>query len=139
MLQKLTLNQLWAQAYSLFKAGEDWNLTADEEVAIQVVNNEYEFIPPAYDWLERYTQPATGSFTPTDEFLRSMKSDGLSGSDTHLSRQLAGWMKRSGYENGRAYIDIERQDKKGKHEKVSKRVRGFFGVELRRKVVSWDR
>ena len=134
--REIDVNQVWGQAAHFFEDGEDWNLNADEQAQVQVVNDEFEFTPPAYDWLEMYTEPTSSEiFTPTDEILQAMKLNGLSGSDVHLSRQLSGWMKRTGYEAGRGYIDVKVQAKNGNQMTANKRVRGFFGIELRKKAV----
>jgi hypothetical protein len=130
---KTDVNQVWAQALHLFEGGEDWNLTPEEKARIEAVNDEYEFTPPVYDWLDMYIQDAPGEFTPSDDILQAMKRAGVNGSDIHLSRQVGGWMKKHLIEDGRQYLEVYVEGKDGQRKKVSKRVRGYFGVELTRK------
>lgn len=125
--------QVWAQAVSLFKSGEDWNLTPEEARTIGAVNAEYEFSLPSYDWLDRYIEDTPGAFLETATILQELSSAGNFGKDTQLSREIAGWMKRNGYEQAKEYVTLNVKDDRGNPKQVKKQVRGYKGVAINRK------
>ena len=122
------INQLWAQAVHLFKAGEDWNLSTEEQTRIEAVNDEYEFTPPVYDWLDMWIEPdnTDNSFLPVSDVMNAIKAAGVGGTDTHIIREVAAWMKRNGYEDGRSRVDISVVGVG----KMKRLVRGYFGVKI---------
>jgi len=128
--KNVNINQFWAQAVHLFKSGEDWNLNPAEQARVEAVNDEYEFTPPVHDWLDVWIEPANGAaFLPVSEIMAAIKANGANGSDTHISREISGWMKRHGYEDARKHVEmaIIGEGKK------SRLVRGYLGVRLLRK------
>lgn len=122
----VNVDQVWAQAASLFHAGEDWNLTPEEATIVEAVNDEYEFTPPVHDWLDMYAEPDSGGgFLPASEILDAIKMAGVGGSPTGISREVAGWMKRNGYEDGRGQVALQTLEGT-----TTRRVRGYYGVKL---------
>ena len=127
----IDIDQIWAQAFQLFEGGQTWNLTPEEYAKLEAVNAEYEEIPPAYDWLARYTEPAETGFTLTGDILQAMKFGGIGGSDWKLSREISSWMKLSGYGTSkRREMTITTSIDPGSNPTKETRLRGYEGVML---------
>jgi len=121
------INQLWAQAAHLFRTGEDWNLTPEEQALVEAVNDEYEFTPAVYDWLDKFidVDPASG-FLPASDIIKAVKEAGIGGTDNSISREIAGWMKKHGFEDGRSRVELRVVEQGA----VTRQVRGYFGARI---------
>lgn len=70
----LDMQQLWAQVYSLFKAGERWWLTREEEQWLEGANDDHRQQTPIEEiLLTRYdrTQPAIRAMTATEALIEN--------------------------------------------------------------------
>lgn len=99
----LDVNQLWAQAVALFKGGETWELSREDEDKIQVINSNYEAEDPLeYNILTYYSvDPKDKSINiSATEILNNLKCKGLlgSGTDRALTNQIASVLKKFGCE-----------------------------------------
>lgn len=131
--QNVNVRQVWAQAVALYHAGEDWNLNAEEQKLFGAINDEYEFSLPSHDWLDRYIQDAPGKFTEFDTIKQAMQGTGDMRVDAHTAREIAGWMKKHGYEPERKRVKIRVVDDAGNPQTVDKLVRGYAGIEIMQK------
>ena len=52
--QNVNPNQLWAQAFALYRNGESWKLTDEERKAHGVITEHYEPEDPYENWLRDY-------------------------------------------------------------------------------------
>jgi predicted P-loop ATPase len=52
--ETIDVNQLWAQAVHLYRAGEPWKLVGEEKRAQNETNKRYEVESTLTDWLDRY-------------------------------------------------------------------------------------
>ena len=78
--QAVSIDQFWAQAAALYQAGEDWNLAPEERALVEMVNDEYEFTPPVYDWLDMFiASDPSGAFLPASEILKAVKESSTGG------------------------------------------------------------
>jgi predicted P-loop ATPase len=133
--KKVDIRQVWAQAMALYLKGEDWNLTPEEQKLIAAVNDEYEFSLPSHDWLDRYIEICPDAFVESESIRQAMAAAGDFGRDAHLAREIAGWMKKHGYEAGKEYVDVKTVDGAGMAQTTKKQVRGFRGARIARKFV----
>ena len=131
---EVDIHQVWAQAYALFTSGEDWNLNPQEQKLFAAINDEYEFSMPSHDWLDRYIVDCPDQFTEFDEIKQAITSTSDIRVDNHTSREIAGWMKKHGYEATRQYVEVAVSSNAGAAEKVSKRVRGYLGIKIARRM-----
>jgi putative DNA primase/helicase len=129
--RELDPRQVWAQAYALFTKGEPWNLTPEEQALVQEINAEYEFSLPTHDWLDRYIEEdyTDGAFLQFEEIKNAMTSSTDIRVDAQAAREIAGWMKKNGYEQARQYVEIP-VFSNGSAEKTKKLVRGYKGLKL---------
>lgn len=103
------LQQLWAQVYELYRSGEQWWLTPDEEVRLAKSNARYEQVDPLEEMLlDTFAigDPAFQRMTST-EVLKAMGIDKPTRSQASrmgvLLRQRFGEPKRS---NGRTMFNL---------------------------------
>ncbi|MDT8878524.1 virulence-associated E family protein [Halomonas saccharevitans] len=103
------LQQLWAQVYELYKAGEQWWLTPDEEKRLASSNSDFEQVDPLEQMLLdtfAIDEPAFQRMTST-EVLKAMGIDKPNRSQASrmgiLLRQRFGEPKRS---NGRTMFNL---------------------------------
>jgi predicted P-loop ATPase len=126
--------QVWAQAYALFTMGEPWNLTPEEQARVQEINAEYEFTLPTHDWLDRYIDEdyTDGAFLQYEDLKNAITATADIRVDAQASREIAGWMKKNGYEAARQWVEVMASNN-GSVEKRKKLVRGYLGVKLSKK------
>lgn len=100
--QVVDVNQLWAQAYALYLAGEPWQLTNEERRAHAEIVDLYEVEDILAGYVQEYFLIDTENetlFTQTTDIvttLRDPKGADLKGSERALSMQLASTLKRLG-------------------------------------------
>lgn len=78
-------HQVWAEANAAFLAGEPWTLTEDEISVANQINERYEIDDPIEGLLHKFftVDPADRwHWTPTDEILTTLESNGLKGGST---------------------------------------------------------
>jgi len=119
---EVDVQQVWAQAYNLYRAGEPWELTPEEAEQAEVINEEYEVA----DVLEDYFHQGfvlTGNaedFMQTTEVLFHLHGVGWAGEGTQRLGAMAvsRLMTKLGLGKVRRYKD-------GKQE------RGYTGLKVR--------
>ncbi len=129
--KEIDADQVWAQAYDLFTNGADWNLTPDEKIAIEAVNEEFEFTPPVHDWLNLHIDFQTDGLTQPLNLLAALRANGLAGSDVIIYRQVAAWMKKRGIEQKRVRIATAGAETPGKQNPKKKLARCYPGVKIK--------
>jgi predicted P-loop ATPase len=118
-------NQVWAQAVTLYKAGEIYKLAAEDEAKVREVNDRYVLEDPISEVLARYLDVDKGNlewFTTTGEILGVLKNQDVirdeleRGSQMRLSTALA----KQGISKKQVQIQ-------------GSRVRGWVGVRVKEK------
>lgn len=96
---QMDVNQVWAEAVALYRAGESWRLTADEQVVRDAINKDYETADPIEDALRRYflltPGDATGGWLSSEAILDVLHERGFR-KDKATSMAVAGACKRLG-------------------------------------------
>ena len=100
-------NQLWAQVYALYLAGEPWELTGQEQAAQRAVNAAYESDSPVEQYLRKvYAWDKAASmrqenFTPVLDILEELRLAGLSGNERANLMEISTVLKRAGLHKAR--------------------------------------
>lgn len=92
--------QLWAEAVTMYKAGEAWHLNADEEAWRAAASEEFEEGDPWDAIIADWTQRNPGDITVADVLKEALKKDYGSWVRNDENR-VAGALKRLGFERGR--------------------------------------
>jgi hypothetical protein len=124
-VEDLGIDQVWAQAFDLYRRGESWRLLPEEVQMREELNGDYK-VEDAYEgWVRRYFEidmaradtKTPGWFTTTQEIVSELKKQGVTG-DTHaITMRLPATMKELGVEKGRLY------KRTGPH--------GYWGVKIK--------
>jgi hypothetical protein len=124
-VEDLDIDQVWAQAFDLYRRGESWRLLPEEVQMREELNGDYK-VEDAYEgWVRRYFEidmaradtKTPGWFTTTQEIVSELKKQGVTG-DTHaITMRLPATMKELGVEKGRLY------KRTGPH--------GYWGVKIK--------
>lgn len=121
---QLDINQIWAQAFRLYKAGEPWELPKHEAQLADESSKDYEVTDPLVDVIlanfnVEPCNPGEGPFTSTYDILRTLKN-GLHISETGRREaiQVGGLLLRLGAKRARV-----------RPEGGGNPVHGFWGVE----------
>jgi putative DNA primase/helicase len=118
---RVDVNQVWAQAVSLYRAGESPYLLADERETQAKINAEFETVDPVDDVLATELEINPKQFdwvTPSAEVLRIV-DERLKGTSAQHARSIAAALKKRGIEAARPYIN-------------GAQVRGYRGIRLRK-------
>lgn len=96
--------QLWAQAVALYKQGEPWSLTPQERQWQAEINSQYESDSVvALFFHESFTiTDNPNDYCTADEILRTLRDEGLQGSQQANMNEVARIMKRLGVTKFRA-------------------------------------
>lgn len=76
---KIDINQIWAQAVALYKAGETWQIEGEERALVDQANDKYETENPVIDLInKRYDIDVTRTdwFTSTLDLVEMLHSNG---------------------------------------------------------------
>jgi predicted P-loop ATPase len=121
--QKCNRDQLWAQVMHLYRSGEPWRLTAEEEAAQKLINAEYETESYLEGLLWKvFIADPTAPIMPSVEIMKHLEDAGLKGSQQLNLKELARVMTKAGIEKGR-----------GRARDVGeKRPSGYKGIRPRR-------
>ena len=127
-INDIDVNQVWAQAYALYRQGEPWQLLPQELEMRDALNTGYEVEDPLEGWVlkyymidpdnsETYQQDKDGAwFMTTADIAGYLGTMGISGSTLSIQQRLATTLKSLGLREGRAGGTRGR--------------RGFWGVQL---------
>lgn len=95
-------DQLWAQVYALYLAGEPWELTGEEQAAQRVVNARYEadspveqYLRKVYAW-DKSASRRLESFTSALDIMEELRAAGLSGNERANLMEISTVLKREG-------------------------------------------
>jgi len=122
------VNQLWAQATALYRAGEAWELTHEEHLAAEDIAQEYEVSDPLVDYIlaeyeidPRQALPGMDDwFTPTAAILSRLKGQNyIREAGRREAMQVGGILLKLGCRRGR----LRQAD--------GQRPKGHFGVRIR--------
>lgn len=89
--KEVDVNQVWAQAVALFKAGEQWELTKEEKELSNSINCTYEIDNPIAQYLFRYFEidaTQTEWILPSTEILDYLKKNDVGGYELNRMSQL---------------------------------------------------
>ena len=101
-LKTIPVDQLWAQAYALYKAGEPWRLLPEENRKRNEINQGFEVEDPVESWILEYFDINPNKVndpnwsTPSSEVASELSSRGYSDSTTRISMQVANTLARLG-------------------------------------------
>jgi len=121
--KNIDVNRVWAQAVSLFKGGETWELDPDTQAKMVEINSRYEVDDPiAFDLFDTFNvEPAQhDKFTATAQIIHRLRQDGkvVGGNDQQVSQRIANVLGRLGCERDNIHVN-------------GQRTRGWRGVWLR--------
>jgi len=95
-------DQLWAQVYALYLAGEPWELTGEEQAAQRAVNARYEadspveqYLRKVYAW-DKSASRRLESFTSALDIMEELRAAGLSGNERANLMVISTVLKREG-------------------------------------------
>ena len=100
---RIAIDQVWAEAFTAYQAGEPWEFTDTEFAAQEAINEEYEVDAPVEALLRRYydIDPAGADWTPAIEIIQELEVMGLKDSQRASLMELARIMKKAGVEKQR--------------------------------------
>jgi hypothetical protein len=117
---RVNINQFWAQAVAMYRAGEPWQPTPAELLRIDAVNAQYEVENPVEDLLFKHFNIQASNtewFTPTLEIIAVLHMNGWRGSTPTADGMIvATACKRIGL-------------KKAYTERNGSTARGYLGIE----------
>lgn len=119
--QAVDINQIWAQAYALYKSGEPWALTPDERAMHASLSGDYEREDPYEGWILRLFDVAPEKmdlFTTSADIVEKLQDNGVRDSTRAIQTQLGITMRRLNLQSGR-------QPRTGP--------RGYFGIAPKQK------
>jgi putative DNA primase/helicase len=99
----LDLDQIWAEAYTAYQAGEQWELTPFERQQQAEINAEYESEPTIDGMIYKYynLDPALDEWTPGIDIILNLEFYGLKDNQRGSLMELARFMKKAGHERRR--------------------------------------
>jgi putative DNA primase/helicase len=110
----IDVNQLWAQAYHLYLAGEPWRLLPNEVAKRKEINQAHEIVDPLEDFFHTYymIDPALSDdnqwrIDPT-HIMEHLRDKGFKDSDRQLATRMGVTLKRLGVERIRVRMGEER-------------------------------
>ncbi len=117
------INQVWAQAVALLKAGETWELEKTAQEKINEINARYEVDDPLlFDIVNTFIiEPDRKDlYLSTAQIIHTLRNNGaiVGGSDQQIAQRIANIVQKLGCENGRVRID-------------GRQVRAWLGVSLK--------
>lgn len=102
---KIDINQLWAQIYSAYKAGENGILDHDESMEQSRINRGYEVGSPAVEMLYQHYRidpiKHCDSWIPISEIIINLEERGLKGAQKFLMMEISAELVRVGCERSK--------------------------------------
>lgn len=101
--QALDINQLWAQAFALYKMGESWELNPEERQLQQLINAQYEMQSIfSVLFFEHYeVVPHSQAYEKAADILSTLETYGLKGNQQANLNELSRLMKQLGCKKSR--------------------------------------
>ncbi len=96
----VNLDQVWAEAYAAYQAGEAWALAPADAQAARGINEEFAVPDPVEDLLRKYFTLDPGrsdKWTSTADILTTLQSNGLGMNARANSMHLSATLKRLGH------------------------------------------
>jgi hypothetical protein len=107
----IDINQVWAQAYHLFNAGEPWRLTESEVAKRKEINKVHEIVDPMEDFFHTYyeinpdnSEDDKWQIDPTN-IIEHLRYKNFKDGDRQLSTRMGITLKRLGVDRRRVSID----------------------------------
>ena len=125
---RLDRNQLWAELYEAYLAGETWELTPYEQEIQAEINGGHMMVSPLEELLLQYYEidkTETERFTPTMEILDRLTTLGLKGDQFKQKMELTSILTKMG-------LKPEQRRVKGG------RMRGYLGIWYRGERIAVD-
>ena len=104
---QIDVNQLWAEAVALYRAGEHWQLTPDERLLQAELNEQYEVETGVSDWIMASCDitRSRADFTPTQQIVAKLQDAGYRSANTEvLSRDVGKALRKLGLEKGQRRV-----------------------------------
>lgn len=121
--KQVNINQVWAQAVALHKAGETWEMDIKTQAIINDINTRYEVDDPlAYDLVDKLDifPDQKSIYTSTAEIIHALRNCGaiVGGSDQQIAGRIANILQKMGCERDRVRIN-------------GHQVRAWLGVQIK--------
>lgn len=105
-------NQVWAQAYHLYKTGFDWRFSTEELAELERNNQAYKVADSLEDFVDYYFEFDSESTMHATELRDAIYDRGWKGTESSLAKKLGWMLKRRGVEVvrrniGRVYVGIK--------------------------------
>lgn len=99
----LDVDQIWAEAFTAYQAGERWELTTAERAQQATINEEYEFESGVEGFLRKYydLDPDGDDWESGVNIIQELETYGLKGVQVALLMELARVLKKAGHERRR--------------------------------------
>lgn len=100
---QLDIDQVWAEAYTAYQAGEKWELTLNERIIQSAINEEYEHEQTIDGMVRKYydLDPAVDTWVAGVEIVLELETFGLRDNQRASLMELARFMKKQGHERKR--------------------------------------
>ena len=113
----LAIDQIWAEAYTAYQAGEQWELTPAERQRQAEINSEHEIEPTIEGMVRKHfvlDKKDTKSWTSGMDIILDLEAYGLRDSQRGSLMALATFMKKNGIERKRVkdvwgYVGVSRK------------------------------
>jgi predicted P-loop ATPase len=96
---QLDVNQLWAQAVALFRAGEPWRLTASEREMRDAINREYQtqnYLEVLFDKYFIVRPERVDEWLTAEQVMKELEEAGLKGSQNQNLKDLKVYLNKLG-------------------------------------------
>lgn len=99
----LDVDQIWAEAYTAYQAGERWELTTAERAQQTAINEEYELESSLEGFLRKYytLDPGGADWESGVNIIQELETYGLKGLQIALLMELARVLRKDGHERRR--------------------------------------
>lgn len=99
----LDINQIWAEAFTAYQAGERWELTTTEKAQQAAINEEYERESSLEGFLRKYydLDPAGDNWEAGVNIIQELETYGLKGLQHGLLMELSRVLRKDGHERKR--------------------------------------
>ena len=106
----VNINQVWAQAVALLKAGETWELEKSIQEKVSEINNRYEVDDPLFfDLVKTFTiEPGDNTIqVSTAEIIHTLRNNSaiVGGSDQQIAQRIANILQKLGCERTVARVN----------------------------------